>query len=199
MPYSQLLTVLAIDAVAIGLLAYAVYYRRHRRADLALAFVALNTGVFAAVTLLTVQQAGLALGFGLFGILSIVRLRSSAISQGEVGYYFVALTLGLVNGLGHGHLPTVLTLDVLLVGVLFALDRPAIGGRTVTQRIVLEVVHTDPTGLRADIERRLGGDVIVCDVVEIDYVREVTICEVRVRPRPRPRQHEPHRAVESIR
>jgi hypothetical protein len=83
--------------------------------------------------------------------------------------------------------------------VLFALDRPAIGGRTVTQRIVLEVVHTDPTGLRADIERRLGGDVIVCDVVEIDYVREVTICEVRLRPRSRPRQHEPHRAVESIR
>jgi hypothetical protein len=194
MPYPQLLAGLAIDAAAIALLAYAVYYRRHRRADLALAFVALNAGVFAAVTLLTVQQAGLALGFGLFGILSIVRLRSSAISQGEVGYYFLALTLGLVNGLGHGHLPLVLTLDALLVGVLFALDRPAIGGHTVPQRIVLEVVHTDPTALRADIERRLGADVAACDVVEIDYVREVTVCDVRLRAH----QREPHRVAEPV-
>ena len=37
---------------------------------------------------------GLGLGLGLFGVLSIIRLRSSEPSQEEVAYYFVALAMG---------------------------------------------------------------------------------------------------------
>ena len=49
--------------------------------------------------MLTGAQAGIGLGLGLFGILSIIRLRSDQITQEEVAYDFVALALGLVNGL----------------------------------------------------------------------------------------------------
>src|SRR5918997_1969996 len=90
---------LGIDIVAIFLLAYVLYFRRHRRADLLLAYVALNIGIFVAISLLTTVRLDVALGFGLFAILSIIRLRSSAVTQQEVAYYFIALLLGLVNGL----------------------------------------------------------------------------------------------------
>jgi hypothetical protein len=46
------------------------------------------------VSLLTQVQVDLAVGFGLFAILSIIRLRSSAVTQREVAYYFLALVLG---------------------------------------------------------------------------------------------------------
>lgn len=183
MSYSQLLLGLTVDGVAIALLAYAIYYRRHRRPELAVAFVALNLGVLAAVMLLTTQQVGLALGFGLFGILSIVRLRSSALSQSEVGYYFLALTLGLVNGLGYAHLPVALTLDVVLLAVMYALDRPAIGGGVVRRTVTVDVVHDSEADLRADLQRRLDAHVLGLEVTQIDYVRDVTVCEVRCRPR----------------
>lgn len=181
MTYLQLLVALGADAGAIAVLAYAIYYRRHRRQDLALAFIALNAGVFAAVSLLSVERAGAALGFGLFGILSIVRLRSSAITQVEVGYYFVALTLGLVNGLGRSHPMMMATLDVVLLGVMFVLDRPRIGRSISHQVVVLDVVHPDRASLRADLERRLRSEVLYCTVTEVDYVRDVTVCEVRLR------------------
>ena len=90
---------LGVDLSAIFLLAYALYFRRHRRADLLLAYVALNIGIFVAMSLLSTVRVDIALGFGLFAILSIIRLRSSTVTQQEVAYYFVALVMGLVNGL----------------------------------------------------------------------------------------------------
>lgn len=102
MIYLSFLADLAIDAVAVFLLAYVIYYRRHRRRDLLLAYVALNIGLFVVVAMLTLTPVDLALGFGLFAILSIIRLRSDAITQEEVAYYFMTLVLGLVNGLRLG-------------------------------------------------------------------------------------------------
>ncbi len=92
-------TDLIVNIAAIFLLAYVLYFRRHRRADLLLAYVALNIGIFVAISLLTTVRVDIALGFGLFAILSIIRLRSSTVTQQEVAYYFVALVMGLVNGM----------------------------------------------------------------------------------------------------
>ena len=96
----QLLGNLVTDIVAITLLAYGIYYRRYYRRDLMLAYFALSMGVFAVTSVLADGSVGVGLGFGLFGILSIIRLRSDAITQEEIAYYFVALVLGLIAGLG---------------------------------------------------------------------------------------------------
>ena len=95
----NLWTAIGTDIVAISVLAYAVYFRRYYRRDLVLAYMALNVGVLAVTMLLSSSSAGAGLGLGLFGILSIIRLRSNSITQEEVAYYFVALALGLVAGL----------------------------------------------------------------------------------------------------
>jgi len=62
----------AIDPVAVGLLVFGLYLPRHRRRDL---------------------------GLGLFGVLSIIRLRSTELDQHEVAYYFSALALGIIGPL----------------------------------------------------------------------------------------------------
>lgn len=77
------LAVLA-DVIAIALLAYGIYFRRYHRRDLLLAYVALNVGVMAVTAMLAGSGAGMGLGLGLFGILSIIRLRSDSITQEEV-------------------------------------------------------------------------------------------------------------------
>src|SRR4051794_27673209 len=92
------LAIFAFDLVAIVVLAYGLYFRRHRRPDMPLAFVALNVGVMSLAALLSTVSVGTGLGLGLFGVLSLIRLRSSEIAQEEVAYYFVALALGLIAG-----------------------------------------------------------------------------------------------------
>src|SRR5690625_473801 len=86
---------LLANIVGMAILVYLVYFRRHFRRDLALAYIALSMGIFAVTLLLSESEAGMGLGLGLFGILSIIRLRSDTLTQEEVAYYFISLAIGL--------------------------------------------------------------------------------------------------------
>ncbi|MGN9838364.1 DUF4956 domain-containing protein [Nonomuraea sp. H19] len=168
-----------MDLVAIVLLAYGLYYRRHHRRDLLFAYVALNVGIFAVVSLLLVQRVDIAVGFGLFGVLSIIRLRSSEITQQEIAYYFVAIALGLVNGLAGAMPLTAFALDAVLLLVMYIADHSGLLGRTRHQVVTLDVVYADQDLLRADLESRLRARVLQCVVTQVDYVRDVTVVDVR--------------------
>jgi hypothetical protein len=172
---------LAIDVAAIFVMAYALYFRRHRHADLLLGYVTLNIGLFVAMSVLITVRVDIALGFGLFAILSIIRLRSSTVTQQEVAYYFVALVLGLVNGMNLPDRPLVVLVNVLLLVTMFVVDSKPLRERTRRVEITLDVVHADDAALVADLERRLGGRVMYHQVDEVDYVRDITVVDVRYR------------------
>jgi hypothetical protein len=120
--YGDIATYLCLDLVAIFVMTYVLYFRRHWRADLLLSYVALNIGIFVTMSLLTQVRLDIAVGFGLFAILSIIRLRSSAVTQQEVAYYFIALVLGLVNGMGVPDRGLVVGMNVVLLLALLAID-----------------------------------------------------------------------------
>jgi Domain of unknown function (DUF4956) len=176
-----LLTGLASDLAAIGLLAYVVYFRRYQHRDLLLAYVALNVGVLAVTVLLTGAQAGIGLGLGLFGILSIIRLRSDQITQEEVAYYFVALALGLVNGLRPAPGWLALAVSAVLVAIMYAVDHPRLGARTHRQLVTLDVAYPDRAELLRALRQLLAAEVRHVVVLEIDLVRDVTVVDVRFR------------------
>ncbi len=168
------------DLVAIASIA-AIYFRRHQRRDLLLAYIALNVGILSVTTALTSTSVGAGLGLGLFGILSIIRLRSDSITQEEIAYYFVALALGLLAGVGSG--PTYLApvLIGLLTLVMYVADHPRLLPRARRQLLTLDAAIPDEVVLRAHIESRLGIDVRHLIVQELDLVRDLTIVDVRYR------------------
>jgi hypothetical protein len=177
---------LVVNTSAIFLLAYALYFRRHRRADLLLGYVALNMGIFVAMSLLTTVRLDIALGFGLFAILSIIRLRSTSVTQQEVAYYFVALVMGLVNGLAIENRPLIIGINVLLLGTMFLVDSNRLRDRARRLDVTLDTVHGDDAALVADLEARLGGQVMYHQVNEVDYMRETMSVDVRYRAGNRP-------------
>ena len=179
--YAEIATDLVVNIAAIFLLAYVLYFRRHRRADLLLAYVALNIGIFVAISLLTTVRVDIALGFGLFAILSIIRLRSTSVTQQEVAYYFVALVMGLVNGMDIPDRRLVVLINVLLLGAMAIVDSKGLRERTRRMDVHLDVVHADDASLVADLERRLGGTVLHHEVNDVDYVRQTMLVDVRYR------------------
>jgi hypothetical protein len=170
---------LGVDIMAIFLLSYLLYFRRHRRADLLLAYVSLNIGIFVAMSLLTEVRIDVALGFGLFAILSIIRLRSTSVTQQEVAYYFVALVLGLVNGLGLDDLRIVVLVNALLLVTMLVVDSDRLRDRARRLEVTLNVVHPDDAALVADLERRLHGRVTHHEVNAVDHVRNTMVVDVR--------------------
>lgn len=174
---------LLLDLICIGIIAFAVFYRRYRRSDLVIAYVALNISLFCvAVLIVNEMKVGVAFGFGLFAILSIIRLRSEPISPEEGAYYFIALVLGLINGMVFRNAPLARVLDLGIVVVMLVLDNGFIGVKARRQVVTLDTVYPDEGRLRRDLEARLGGKVKRLFVKETDYVRETTVVDVRYVP-----------------
>src|SRR5699024_10125768 len=75
-------------------------------------------------------EVGVGLGMGLFGILSIIRLRSDQITQQEIAYYFTALALGLLAGLHPEPMWLTPVLSALVILAIAILDSPLIASST---------------------------------------------------------------------
>lgn len=171
------------DLVAICVLVFGLFLPRHHRPEMVVAFLTVNIGVLAVASALTTSTIGAGLGLGLFGILSIIRLRSEELSQGEVAYYFAALALGLLGGLDQA--PGWVDL-ALMTGILAAVavgDSPLLGRRRPrAQQMLLDKAFVQESALVAHLERLLGGTVLSAKVLRADLVNDTTLVDVRFAP-----------------
>ncbi|MGK9148404.1 DUF4956 domain-containing protein [Plantibacter flavus] len=173
---------IAIDLAAISLLTFGLYFPRHRRRDLVVAFLGVNVGVLAVSMVLGSSTIGAGLGLGLFGVLSIIRLRSDEIAQHEVAYYFAALALGLIAGLsaaGTTISPLAIALMALILLVLFVGDHPNLYGRYRQQTIRLDQAFLDEGQLADHLGLLLGARIRSVQVRELDLVNDTTLVDVR--------------------
>ncbi|MGJ8721199.1 MAG: DUF4956 domain-containing protein [Salinibacterium amurskyense] len=185
------LTMIALDLVAVGLLTFALYFARHRRRDLLVAYLIVNVGVMAVTVMLADSAVGVGLGLGLFGVLSIIRLRSSEIAQHEVAYYFASLALGLIAGLGAAgfasestSLVSVYVAPALMAMILLVMtfgDHPRLFRAYRQQTVTLDAAIADEPTLRVRLENLLGARVHSLTVSKLDLVNDTTVVDVRYR------------------
>ena len=178
------LLIFAADLVAISALTFGVYYRRHRRRDMLLAFVGMNIGVLAVCAVLSGVSVGVGVGLGLFGVLAIVRLRSTELSQEEVAYYFASLTLGLIAGLQPSPVWLSPLLSAAIVTVFFVIDQPRFHAHHRQQIVTVDAVYASEAALQARLEELLGATVERMVVQRTDLVRDMTVVDVRYRTLP---------------
>jgi hypothetical protein len=168
-----------LDLVAIAILTFGLYFPRHRRRDLVVSYLGVNIGVLAVAEALTSADVSAGLGLGLFGVLSIIRLRSFELDQQEVAYYFVALALGLLGGVPVSPDWLVPALMGALLAAIFVGDHPRLLSRYRVQQVMLDVALTDETALIRHLENMLGARVHRVAVRRIDLVNDTTNVEVR--------------------
>lgn len=169
----------AVDLVAVLILTFALYFPRHRRRDLVVAYLGVNVGVLAVASALSASTVAAGLGLGLFGVLSIIRLRSTELSQHEVAYYFAALALGLLGGLGTSAGWIGLAGSALILTVMAVADHPRMLAGHHSQTIVLDRAVSDHVELVARLEQLLGGRVHSATVQRLDLVNDTTLVDVR--------------------
>jgi Ca2+/Na+ antiporter len=173
------LILIGIDLVAILILTFGLYFPRHRRRDLVVAFLVVNIGVLAVSVVLGSSSAGIGVGLGLFGVLSIIRLRSSEIAQHEVAYYFAALALGLFAGMSTEVSPITVGLMALLLVAVFLGDHSKLFQRYRQQVIVIDRAIADEADLTTHLEQMLGAKVHGATVERLDLVNDTTTVHVR--------------------
>jgi hypothetical protein len=164
---------LGIDLAATAALVYGLFYPRHRRMDLVVVYALFNVGVFLALSVIAAGEVSMGVGFGLFAVLSIVRLRSEPFSNRELAYFFVALVIALVCALDIGHAAYAGLLAAVALLAAWAIDHPRLSRPTRRLEVTLERVFADDELLRDHLHERLRAPVLDVTVLEIDYVREM--------------------------
>lgn len=171
----------ALDVVALLVLTAGLYVRRHAARELLMVFASFNLGLFAALSAITDGDFPAGVGFGLFGVLSIVRLRSQEFSPAEVAYFFLSLVLALVTGLPDRDLVLAATLCAALLLAVFLADHPALHPDLTSARLVLDRAYRDDEVLHRAVTERLGGEVVEVRLLEVDEVRDTTRVVARYR------------------
>ena len=169
----ELIRDLTLNLVSIFVLVFMIYFRRHRRWDQVVGYVAFNISLFTVSAALGASgPINVGVGFGLFAVLSVVRLRSEESGQFEIGFTMVALVLGL----------KIIFASVLVV-TMFFIDIVSLGGKSRYQRIKIEldVVINDESDLISHLEKTFSRRVQSVNIRSIDVVRDIMVIDVLFR------------------
>jgi Domain of unknown function (DUF4956) len=176
---SHTLIGLGVDVLSLLVLVGWLYRRRAAAPEMTMVFTTLNIGLFAAVVAIGSGDFPVGVGFGLFGLLSLVRLRSAAFTTKDMAYTFTALVLALVNALPERHSWLAVLLDVVLLAAVWLVDDSRARPQTRVMRVTLDRAVVEPGAVRLEVEHRLGRPPLAVSVEQVDFVRETTVVAVR--------------------
>jgi hypothetical protein len=175
------LALLGAEIVAVTVLVLGLYFPRHRRRDLVVAYFGVNIGVLAVADALRTSSTGTGLGLGLalFGVLSIIRLRSTELDQHEVAYFFSSLALGLLGALDTSSIWRNLALMGLILAVMAIVDNGRFLSRYRQQIVVLDAAVTNQAELVGRLEDLLDAKVHSARAQRVDLINDSTVVDVR--------------------
>ncbi len=165
-------------------LVFGVFWHRNGRRELVVAFLTVNVGVLAVTAALSSSTIGAGLGLGLFGILSIIRLRSEELTQREIAYYFAALALGLLAGINIDSTGLCLGLMAAIVVAVVVGDHPRIAPPVTSQEMLLDRALINPGHALNLVRGLLDSEVLGVTIRKVDLVDDTTLVTVRHRPAP---------------
>jgi hypothetical protein len=111
-----------------------------------------------------------------------LRLRTETITMKDMTYLFVVLTIGLVNATMSGPLYELITLDLVIVGITFGLDKEWLSKSIHIREIKVEslenIVPQQTDKLIADLHTKTGLEIQRVQVVSIDMVKKRALLHV---------------------
>ena len=153
-----------------------IYYPKYRNNDFVFTFFLFNTILFVLCYLLAEADLKFGFAFGLFALFSMFRYRTVTVPIGEMGYFFLVVTLGIINSLA-----SLINLEMLLVANSVLVAMTFLLGRTLSlTHENYQTLNYDNLGLikpaeRADLlkdlSERTGYPIHKVQVVKVDYQR----------------------------
>ena len=181
---------LVINIVVIGIIIDRLYYPKSKRRDFYFTFMLISIAIFFIVFFMIFVleemkgKTSLGIGIGLFGIFSIMRYRTDAMPVREMTYLFVIIALSLVNAISEG----VPMLELLITNLIFIVSvwilewRLKVLPSKIIQYDKIDLVKPERKAeLIADLEQRLGLEIVQVEVGSIDFIRDMAMVKIRYR------------------
>ena len=186
----MMLVRLVINMAVVGIIIDRLYYPKSKRRDFYFTFMLISIAIFFIVFFMIFVleemkgKTSLGIGIGLFGIFSIMRYRTDAMPVREMTYLFVIIALSLVNAISEG-VPMVelaITNMIFLVAVWFFEWRLKVLPSKIIQYDKIDLIKPEcKAELIADLEQRLGLDIVQVEVGAVDFIRDMAMVKIRYR------------------
>jgi hypothetical protein len=151
---------LAVNLVVVSLLAFVLFYRRHRNREMAISIAAINITLWALTGALASYTLSLGVGFALFAVISVIRLRSSTAPWISMAYLLVGLGAGMISGLTGFNIWEKIAYTGFMVLVMAIVDSkyflPINSGDDERTTVTLDGSDLDPASLKARVETLLN-------------------------------------------
>jgi hypothetical protein len=170
----------AVNFIVVFIVVRLIYYPRHKNKDFLFTFFLFNTVNFLICFLLSTTKLKMGFAFGMFAIFSILRYRTVSVPIREMGYFFVCVTIGLLNSLVdfQESWEVILVSNVLLLLVIFLLERTQNLAHENYKEIHYERIDLIKPEKReemiADLKERTGLPIHRIEINRIDFLKDVT-------------------------
>lgn len=168
-----------LNFIVIFILIRLLYYPIRKNRDFLFTFFLFNIINFLMCYLLSSAQLKMGFAFGLFAIFSILRYRTVTVPVREMGYFFVSVTLGVINALTgiEGSYWLLASANIIILAVAWVIDF----GVKITHENGKEIIY-DRVDLLApeklnelitDIQQRTGLPVHRVEILKIDFFKDI--------------------------
>ncbi len=170
----------AINFIVVFIVVRLIYYPRHKNKDFLFTFFLFNSVNFLICFLLSTTKLKMGFAFGMFAIFSILRYRTVSVPIREMGYFFVCVTIGLLNSLVdfQNSWDVILVSNILLLLVIFLLERSQNLAHENYKEIYYERIDLIKPDKReemiTDLKDRTGLPIHRVEIMRIDFLKDVT-------------------------
>ena len=180
----NLLTGFVFNLIVAILIVRFIYYPVKQSKNFVFTFVAFNTAVYFVMSVLTNVELSIGVGFGLFGLFSLLRYRTDTMPTREMTYLFIIIALPVLNSIliTNEAWLSLLLANTTVIATLFVLEREWGFHYELSQRLTYERIDLiKPDNyelLLADLRERTGLQIKRCEVSNINFLRDTA--EVKI-------------------
>ena len=161
-----------------------IYFPVKQNKNYVFTFIAFNTAIYFVMSVLTNAEISVGVGFGLFGLFSLLRYRTETMPTREMTYLFIIIALPVLNSIltTNEAWMSLLLANTAVISTLFILEREWGFNYELSQSITyerIELIRPDNYELLlADLRERTGLPIKRCEVRNINFLRDTA--EVKI-------------------
>ena len=159
------------------------YYPKGRRRDYYFTFLLLSVSIFMLIYLMDGSNLQIGAALGLFAVFGIIRYRTESVPIREMTYLFFLVALSVLNGTKADlSLVERLIANALLVATVWVSENyllvSKVGCKFVRYDNIDLIVPERYSELKADLEKRLGLEIVRVEVGAVDFLTDMTMLRV---------------------
>lgn len=156
-----------------------IYYKYHQKKEYLFTFYLIGIVVYFLCFTLKKYELDLGMALGLFAIFGIIRYRTLPLEVKEMTYLFVVIGISVMNALSNKKMSyaEIIAANSIILFALYLIERYWVESKMLSKDVTYEIIENirpeNHELLKADLEKRLGIEILSFEVGNVNFLRDV--------------------------